>query len=366
MSLLRLGVVGLDHYHSTGWIESLEQFGDEIEIVALYDPDPAIGETLAPRFHDPTLSAALAPGYRKLPFYHDLDALLATERLDVALVTLQNRDAPAAIARLAEAGVHLLVDKPAARSAAEAREAWAAVERSGVRAAVGLTRRFDPALLQAREQVVGGRLGRLLSTEAVFVTSSVRVRDPANHLFDRERSGHGILLWLGIHDVDALLWLTGRRVVEVSALTANVGGEAVGVEDAASVAVRWEGGALGTLHLSNSLPRPATDAYLAVRGTGGSINVTSDRTLTWIGPGSREDPLQREERRYSTARVAGYGAGALHLIRDLLDAIRTGREPAVTGRDLVRALEVIEAAYESAALRRPVEVAVEPLSGRNQ
>jgi len=120
---LRLAVVGIDHYHTTGWVESLEQFADEVEIVALYDPDPAMGQTLAARFHDPSLSPALAPRYKSLPFYDDLEQLIGRERLDLALVTLQNRDAPPAIERLAAASVHLLIDKPAAHTGK--RSAWA-------------------------------------------------------------------------------------------------------------------------------------------------------------------------------------------------------------------------------------------------
>src|SRR5438105_270949 len=244
-----------------------------------------MGRSLAARFHDPSLSPTLAPRYRDLPFYDDLAQLLLRERLDVALVTLPNRDAPAAIERLATAGVHMLIDKPAARNAIEARRAFAAVERSGVRATIGLTRHYDPAWLEARELIAAGRLGRLLGSEATFVTSSVRVRDPANHLFDRDLSGHGILLWLGIHDVDGLLWLAGQPIVEVQAAIANVGGDAIDVEDAASITLRFDGGALGFLYLSNALPRPASDGYVAVRGTHGSMKLTSDRVMTWIGAG---------------------------------------------------------------------------------
>jgi UDP-N-acetyl-2-amino-2-deoxyglucuronate dehydrogenase len=357
---LRLGVVGIDHYHTSGWVESLEQFADEIEIVALYDADAAMGRTLAARFHDPSLSPALAPRYRKLPFYDDLARLLAREHLDVALVTLPNRDAPAAIERLAAARVHMLIDKPAARDAAEARQACAAVARSGVRAAVGLTRHFDPAWLKAREMIAAGRLGRLLSAEAIFIASSVRVRDPANPLFDRDVSGHGILLWLGIHDVDGLLWLSGEHIIEVQATVANVGGEAIGVEDAAAVTLRFEHGALGTVYLVNALPRPGGDGYVALRGTLGSLKLTPDGALTWIGAGSREDPIELEERHFDVPPSGGYGPAALLQIRDLLDAIRTGGEPRVTGADLVPALEVIDAAYESARLGKAMAVPLDP------
>jgi predicted dehydrogenase len=195
-----------------------------------------------------------------------------------------------------------------------------------------------------------------LSAEAVLVTSTVKVREPANYLFNPELSGHGILLWLGIHGVDGLLWLTGERIIEVQCATANVGGDAIGVEDAASLTMRFEGGALGFHYLANALPRPAIDGYVALRGTHGSIKLTFDHMLTWIGSGSRDDPLQTEERRYAAAGVPGYGPEALQQIRDLLDAIRDRREPRVTGQNLIRALAVIDAAYESAAVGRPVQV----------
>src|SRR3954467_14965736 len=120
---VRVGVVGLAHYHVTGWVETLEGFADELEIVALYDPDPERGRTLAPPHYDPSLRSSLGSRYRDVAFETELDDLIARHRLDIALVTLPNADAPAAIGRLAHAGIHLLVDKPAARTAGELREA---------------------------------------------------------------------------------------------------------------------------------------------------------------------------------------------------------------------------------------------------
>ncbi len=74
---LRLAAIGLEHYHITGWIQTLEGWADQIEIVALYDPDPALGERLAPTYHDPVLADALSENYRALPFFTDLDRLIA-------------------------------------------------------------------------------------------------------------------------------------------------------------------------------------------------------------------------------------------------------------------------------------------------
>lgn len=355
MDRFRLAVVGIDHYHTPGWVESLEQFPDQVEIVALHDPDPEMGRTLTPNFVDPFLTQRLSDRYRAVPFDTNLDALIERQRPDIALVTMSNRDAPAAIERLARSGVHVLVDKPVARTADDARRAFAAARAAGITATVGLGKRAAGGWQDAKAMIDAGRLGRLLAAESTFTTSQVKVRDPRNHLFNAERSGHGILHWLGVHDVDALLWLAGEPIVEVQAMTANVGRQAITVEDAVSVAFRYESGAIGTLHFVNAFPRPGGEGYMRFSGEKGSVKISGD-TLTFWGPGSREDPIRLEERRYDVSAWVGYGPHSLVQIQDWLDAIRERRDPMVTGEDLVRALEVIDAAYESADSGRRVTV----------
>ena len=357
LARLRLGVVGLEHYHVTGWVESLELFPEQIEIVALYDPDPALGGRLAPSHHDPSLSPALAAGYRQVPFTIDLDDLIRSHRLDLALVTLPPAAAPAAIVSLARAGVHLLIDKPGARTAVEAEAAFAAVRESGVKAAVALTKRHAPGWQAARAMVASGRLGRLFAAEAIFVTSSVRVRDPRNQIFSRAQSGGGVLHWLGVHDLDALLWLTGDRVVEVQAMAGTVGGEAIDVEDAISLALRFAGGAIGTVHYAYALPRPGFDGYVALRGSGGSIRITPNGDVNWIGPGSAFEPVMTQEVTHTLAKSPGYGTAGAAIIADLLRAIEENRDPLATGEHVTEALRIIDAAYRAAETGTRVAVA---------
>ncbi len=352
---LRVGVVGLSHYHVTGWIETIEGFADELEIVALYDPDPERARTLAPTHHDPSLRAALGERYRAIPVETRLAELVDRHDLDLALVTLPNAHAPEAIEQLARAGIHLLVDKPAARSAPEARRAFEAVRASGVLAVVGLTRRYSPSARLARDLVAAGRLGRLISAEAIFAASSVRVRDPHNPLFDPALAGGGILNWLGIHDLDILLWLSGEPVAEVSAMAGSVGSPGLAVEDVISVALRFAGGAVATLHHAYALPARGYRTGLALRGLEASIELGLDDEVVVLAPG--EDGHLREERTtFDVPAVPGYGASGRAAVRDLLDSIRDGREPQATGDALVNALELVDAAYESVRTGRRVRL----------
>ena len=360
---MRLGVVGLAHYHVTGWVETLEGFADELEIVALHDPDPERARTLAPPYHDPSLRPSLGELHRRLPVETRLDDLIARHRLDVALVTLPNADAPGAIVALAAAGIHLLVDKPAARSAGEAERAAAAVERAGVRAVVGLTRRYSPVFRAAREIVASGQLGRLVAVEAVFAASSVAVRDPANLLFDRERMGGGILSWLGIHDIDALLWLTGEPITEVTAMVGSVGEPGLPVEDVASVGIRFGGGAVGTIHHSYSLPATGYRGRFALRGLDASLEIGHDDDLVLVTRAA-DGGLDASRRTFDEPAASGYGTQGRAAVADLLGAIRDGRDSEAPIRILVEALHVVDAAYASARSGRHVTVNQTPPTSR--
>ncbi|MCO5220334.1 MAG: hypothetical protein M9947_01985 [Thermomicrobiales bacterium] len=89
MAKRRLAVVGLDHYHTTGWVESIELFPDELEIVGIYEPDRTVWSGLAPRYYDPHLKPSLHERHRATPFFDDLGKLIETASRPISLVTLQ-------------------------------------------------------------------------------------------------------------------------------------------------------------------------------------------------------------------------------------------------------------------------------------
>src|SRR5688500_7891682 len=113
-------------------------------------------------------AGAVDPGGDRFGALHDasslfgsIDELLERAKPDFAVVAVPTEEHLAAVELLAAAGVHVLVEKPLAATADEARDIIAAVERSGVRGAVGHVERFNPALLAARARK--GELGELIS-----------------------------------------------------------------------------------------------------------------------------------------------------------------------------------------------------------
>jgi predicted dehydrogenase len=141
--------------------------------------------------------------------FADLQALLAHGTPDFAIVAVPTEEHVEAVRALAAEGVHVLVEKPLAATAAEARAIIEACEAGGVRGAVGHVERFNPALLALREKAhLQGMLGQifLIATERIGPFPD-RIRDV------------GVIKDLATHDLDLVHWLGGAPVERVTAET---------------------------------------------------------------------------------------------------------------------------------------------------
>jgi predicted dehydrogenase len=114
------------------------------------------------------------------------------------------------------------------------------------------------------------------------------------------------------------------------------------------MAVRFAGGAVGTVHFAYALPRPGGEGYLAFRGERASVKIQPDGATTWITAGNAADPVMTQQTTYESVRLPGYGAVGATIIDDLLHAIEEDRDPLATGEAVTAALRIIDAAYESA------------------
>jgi predicted dehydrogenase len=242
----------------------------------------------------------------------------------------------------AEAGCHLLMEKPLAHTMADARAIVAACQRHDVRLAVSFVHRYRAELQRAREIIAAGELGTLHMVYDVFgMKGGAHI---PGWVWHKQYSGGGILMYSGIHRLDWQAWLVDSPIVEVYAR--QVGYEA-GTDTESSLAVNatFASGCLGVL-IGNQPPYLVTPVTRAteVYGSRGALSLRTNEYLTFSDDQrayrvevSRDDPF--------LAQAA-----------DFVAAIREGREPWINGAAGLRTQAVIEAIYRSAREGHPVAV----------
>jgi predicted dehydrogenase len=338
--------------------------GEDTAVTVLVDTDPAAAESVAARLGGAT------------PITTSLDAALARDDVDaVAICVPSGAHAQIAVAAL-EAGRHVVVEKPVdvTIEAAAPIVAAAAAAPAGTVATVISQHRFDPASVVVRDAITAGRFGRVTSAVAtVSWWRSQSYYDSGAWRGTWELDGGGALMNQGVHTVDLLLWFLGTPV-EVTAHTGLLAHERVEVEDTVAAVVRFESGALATLHATTAA-YPGLSVRLQVLGDAGSAVIDDDRLRYFHSKelaaaeaagdagvsdnqGDRSDqsalvlPADEEHDPAHGPMFTGHA----RQYRDIVDAISTGRRPGVTLDDALLALATVQAVYESARTGAPVRV----------
>ncbi len=173
-----------------------------------------------------------------------LEETLGDPELEAVIITAPTPTHAALIRRAAEAGKHIFVEKPLTATLAEADHVIRVIRKAGVQCQVGFQRRFDSAYVEAKRALTAGELGQLMSFRGVS-------RDPSPPPLEFLKTSGGLMLDLGIHDLDTMRLLVGE-VAEVYATgSVQMMPELApyGLFDSAVATVRFENGALGTLEL---------------------------------------------------------------------------------------------------------------------
>ena len=170
----------------------------------------------------------------------------------------------------AEAGCHILLEKPISGSTNGLDQLEAAVKKSGSKVLVAFQFRFHPGLMRAKQLIANGEIGRIISAHVHFGEYL-----PAWHPWEDYRQGYAARSDLGggvvltqCHSLDYLPWLVGN-VKSVWGFTGTLSDLEVDVEDTAEIGLRFESGALGNLHLDFNQQPPAH--RFEIIGTKGTI-----------------------------------------------------------------------------------------------
>lgn len=333
-----------------GWRESLRQVFDAVEITAL-----------VPAFDNGTTS--LEQRYTDLPRFETVEALLREggDLFDGALVCLPNNTGPEAVIQLAQAGKHVLLEKPGAANAADAQRMAEAVRTAGVAFQSGYMWRYEEGANRLRDMMADGSFGKLISLEMTWTTSNVFRRDPGHYLFDPKDSGPvGFFNWLGCHHLDLLSYVTSQTVTGVTARVGNFGGTPIDMEDGGSAILDLSGGGLATFTGGYWHPRWLNDIQWNLRGTQRWVHWDPSRTgtggvLEIHGPQPQFMAME-ETFELPPDDTPGYGGKAMvALLRDWVRCAHEGGDCRNTPESVVAVLKTIDRIYESSSSGRRVE-----------
>jgi predicted dehydrogenase len=300
-------------------------------LVAVADLDAARAEHLAAQF-----SGCVAS--------HDWESVVGRDDVDAIIVATTNNMLTPITAAAMRRGKHVLVEKPAARSAAELRPLVEAGRQANVVVKVGFNHRFHPAFDKARAIFDAGELGPLLYIRGRYGHGG-RLGYDREWRADPAIAGGGELLDQGVHLIDLTRWFAGD-VVEVASHVGTFFWN-MPVEDNGFLFLQTAGGQVAWLHASCTEWKNlfcfeifGRDGKLQIDGLGGSYGVerlSHFRMLPGMGPPETtiwEFPGEDHSWRTEFAHF--------------VDCIRQGRQPSGTLEDALAALEVVQRAYDQA------------------
>lgn len=323
--------------------------------IAAYRRNPHV-EIRAILSRDTARAAARASEYGldRCRAYTSLDALLKDEGIDaVSICTPHHLHVEQGVA-CAQAGKHVLVEKPVALDLPGLKTLDAAVRESGVRSVVGFVLRWNPLFEMLRAMLAQGLIGRLFHAEVDYLHGIT----PALALFpwvSKRAFGGSALLTAGCHAVDALRWFVGREAVEVFSFANFSQGNPLGYEyEPNSVTlVRFDDGTTGKVATSLECVGPYTFP-IVLMGNAGTIRDNRLFTNRWPGQtGWASIPSILPDSGSVTHHP--FHAEIDHFI----DCILTGTESHCNVADTVKTHQICLAAEQSRLTGRPVRLPLE-------
>jgi predicted dehydrogenase len=332
MDPMRLAVIGAGAIAQRNAREAAQS--GVVKIAGVFDVNAKVARQMAD-----------ALGTRTFATY---EQVLESREVDAVLVSTPHHLHKSMAVQAAEAGKHVLVEKPLANTIAEADEIVAACRKAGVALTVNYSFRYLAKIRKARELVEAGALGDIAGIQVVShqfkdagYWMGARSNSPGDWRSSREKAGGGFLIMTVCHTIDYLYYITGLRGTKVYSEYATVTSPG-DVEDIVSVTSRWGDSAVGSISAS-SIMRGSDVGEERIWGTKG--------TLILDGAGLSL---------YSTRLVDGKKPGRVHTyhkfptvnwtaewVREFAAAVQAGREPEVSYRAGWENVAFIDTAYRS-------------------
>lgn len=340
---IRIAIAGCGRI-ATSHFKAIETLADDLELVGICD-------TLPER-----LDAEHIPSDVKK--FSRLSSMLEGTDADIISICTPSGLHPRNTVEVARAGKHVMTEKPMATRWADGMRMVEACDDAGVRLFVIKQNRFNATLQLLRRAMQEGRFGRIyMANVNVFWTRPQEYYDSDRWRGTWELDG-GAFMNQASHYIDLLDWLIGP-VDSVHAMTGTLARN-IEVEDTGVMNIRWRNGALGSVNVTMLTYPKNLEGSLTILGETGSVRiggVAVNEIQTWDFKDERDYDEQVRQANYQTDSVYGFGHPAY--FRNMIAVLRGEAEPETDGREGLKSLELLIAAYLSARDRREVNLPLE-------
>ena len=311
---------------------AVRECSDDLELIAACDVNPEAAERHANEF--------------QVAKHRTLEQLLSDSKPDVvALCTPSGLHASQTILS-AQHGVDVITEKPMATRWRDGLDMVRACDQASVRLFVVKQNRHNPTLRLLKRAIDEKRFGRIHAVHVnVFWTRPQEYYDQSDWRGTWEFDG-GALMNQASHYVDLLDWLIGP-VKKVQAMTSTYLN--IEVEDTGVMNLQWRNGAIGSLSVTMLTYPKNLEASITVLGEKGTARVggvAANEIQHWDFSETSDGDKEAMQTNYQPDSV--YGFGHLPYYKDVIGTLREGGKPEVSGREGLRALELLIAAYMSA------------------
>jgi predicted dehydrogenase len=328
--LIRYAVVGLGHIAQVAVLPAFAHARRNSRLVAVVSGDP-------------TKRRALSKQYRidHAYSYDEYEACL--EHVDAVYIALPNSMHAEYTVRAAEAGVHVLCEKPMAVTVEECEQMIAACHQHRVRLMVAYRLHFEEINLKAIDLVRRGRIG-----EPKFFDSSFALRVRPGNIRTRPEMGGGTLYDIGVYCINAARSLFRAEPIEVMAISVNSGaGRVADIDESTGALLRFDGGRVAAF--VTSFNAADVGSYRLV-GTKGHIHV--DPAFEYADGLAYQLTVNGKTTRTRIARRDQFAPELLYFS----DCIRDGRDPEPSGDEGLQDVRIVQALYKSAETGRAVAI----------
>jgi predicted dehydrogenase len=295
--------------------------------------------------------------------YNDLEQMLGNKDIDVVCVATPNHLHHDIVTQSAQAGKHILTEKPPAMSLKETDEMIDACDKAKVKFGCFVQCRIRKAIQAIKQAIDSGRFGKLLHADAYMKWFRPQDYYVSDGWRGQKKSGSGVTVAQGFHYIDLLQYLAGSAI-KVEAKMTNIGHPSISLEDETIANIDYANGAKGIVQLSTAL-WPGTDIRIEINGENGTAIMTGETINTWKFKDEKPEDEQIKKLG-NAAQATGAGGAAdfgyhdhMVVIQDMIDSINKGKEIVIPVSSVRPSLEIVLAMYQSAAKNVPVQLPIE-------